>query len=978
MSTLSYQQQYQQVLADLKEVQQEDIAVSAYRVGEDRRAQQAYYTQYWLALYVRYVRLAKQLVALHDTELQPQRRQDMRTVLDSCLGRMLEARHNIVEHCGDYVSLDDTLEEMKLPPAELDPPLPTYILEDRREALMRDRTYAVSLQQHYQETEAEVAPVAIAATRFPTLFRQDPTKALPPFPSKTGEEEGQAGSAQAGTGERAALSEGSPMPLAEAVRVLQLAERGRQARQRATIQLQLYRQQQYAAAYGAELKSLTGRERAATIVQKVALGYLQQKRAKARYQQEQELLGMASTAAVRSDAEKLAAHVRKDERKARQRVNQAELMQRTLEMEEQLRHQEGPKTLEKMLDEVLMHMAQARLEGKAKDGVVDVPGAEEGGTLALLGRPSPATNAGGAGAAAASNGVSSDGARRGSRKSIVGGGAGRKSSATAAAVAGGGGGSGSRRTSAAARKAGGGTAADGAEAPSPLVPRSAFLDQVTAGTERYNAVWKARFQRSAVEQNDLDQPYDETLLRQELLEGPRGVMQDLRQCVDQLVMMEVTNLKERLEAEKNAKKKGGRKAKKEKKPKKPKLRDPMKGESVESMLNTAIYENKLQLPPPEIKLSSFVGPVSVAAGPLDRALRAQGPDEELKKKWARVLRGWTPEVEKSLGMSQKKLEELFNAYTAQGSWLRDPSAGEVRAAAAEYGVLPLGSQVVHDLAPHPTGLFLYGAPGSGKTLLAYAIANESGARFFNLSAGNFLTTKGMPKMVQVVFYAARLTGPSIIYFDHIEKIFPGKGGKGKKNKNDAEAVRGKKLKKEILKGITSLQPTDRVLLIATSTEPWTVDMAVMGKFFQRALHLAPPDYATREMLLKAFVNERLQDAHLHPLCDTAAATTRPAIEALRHVAALTDGFSAQQLRECVTQTLPTRRLERLPQHPLKPEEFVPAMSTTAGMTPADRQRYHDFQATLPVVMRRANPMEDFQPAEDGAAQRKTAAAPKKK
>ncbi|KPI89639.1 hypothetical protein ABL78_1220 [Leptomonas seymouri] len=980
MSTLSHQQQYQQVLTDLKAVQQEDIAISAQRASDDPKAQHSYFTQYWLALYVRYVQLAKQLVAIHDTELQPQRRQDMRTVLDSCLGRMLEARHSIVEHCGDYVLLDDTLEEMKLSPAQLDPPLPTYILEDRQEALRRDRAYALSLQQHYQETETDVAPVAVAASRHPKLFEQDPTKALPPLPSKASVAAGENAPGATNANAAGAASNGSPesppMPLEEAVRILQLAERGRQARQRAAIQLLLYRRQQYAAAYGAELKSLTGKERAATVVQKVALGYLERKRAKARYQQEQELLGMNSTEKVRSDKEKLAANVRREDRKARQRVNQAELMQKTLEMEEVLRHQEGPKTLEKMMDEVLMHMAQSRLEGKSKDGIVDMPSAEEGGSLALLGRSSAPAN---------SNNSGGEGGRRDSRKSVAAGGSGAglrpsyapgsSEKATAAAAAAAGASSTSRASS--SRKNGG--TAEGDEARAPMMQPSVFLDHVVAGSERYNTVWKEKFQRTAVNQNDLDQPYDEGLLRQELLEGPRGVMQDLRQCVDELVMMEVANLKERIEAEKNAnKKKGGRKGKKEKKPKKPKLRDPTKGENLESMLNTTIYENKLQLPPPEVKLSSFIGPAGVAAGPLDRALRIQGPDEELKKKWTRILKGWNAEVEASVGMPLKKMEALFSAYTAQASWLCDPSAADVRAAAAAYGVLPLGSQVIHDLAPHPGGLFLYGAPGSGKTLLSFAIANESGARFFNLSAGNFLTTKGIAKMVNIAFYTARFAGPSIIYFDNIEKIFPGKGGKGKKKRRDAEAVRGKKLKKEIIKGIASLQPTDRVLLIATSREPWSVDLTLLSRYFQRALHLAPPDYVTREALLRAFVNERLQAGHLPLLSDTATATTTPIIDALRHVATLTDGFSAKQLRDCVLQTLPLRRLQRLTQYPLAPEEFVPAMSTTEGITAADRQKFQEFQATLPVVMRRANPAKDFQPLEDEAAQRKAASAPKKR
>ncbi|KAK7196677.1 ATPase family associated with various cellular activities (AAA) [Novymonas esmeraldas] len=962
MSTLSYQQQYQQVLADLTEVQREDAHVSGLRVADDAKAQQTYYTQYWISLYVRYVRLARQLSTIHDTELQPQRRRDVRTLLDSCLGRMLEARHNIVEHCGDYVALDDTLEEMKVSPAELDPPLPTYLLEDRRETLLQERAYVLSLQQHYRDTEPEVAPVALAvAAHSAALFAHDPTRALPPLTPAADK------APDAATAAAAAPSDSKPpaMPTEEAVRVLQLAERGRQARQRAKIQMLLFRQQQYAAAHGAELRSLTGRDRAATIVQKVALSYIQQKRARARYQQEHELLGMASTAAIRSDAARVAAGVHHDDRKARQRVNEAELMQKTREMERQLRSLEGPKTLEVMLDEVLMHMAYARLEGKAKDGVVEVPTAEDGGTLALLGR---STRKGGPAGAEAGGGRASFAA--------TGRSASRASDGDAAATttsAQGGGGGGARRPS--SRRGGGGggdgAAGDGAAAaaPTPAAPPSAVLDHVSTMTERHNTLWREHFQRTRIERGDLDQPYDDALLRRELMDGARGVMQELRQCVDQLVEMEVNNLKSRVEAARNAgkkKKKGGRKGKRAKAPKKPKLRDPMKGEDLESYLNTTVYENKLQLPPMEVRLASFVGPVGISAGPLDRLLRAQTVDKEVERKWQRVLRGWGEEVERTLGMSKDKMEALFNAYAQQASWLRDPSAAEVRSAAADYAVLPLGSQVVHDLAPHPTGLLLYGAAGSGKTMLAYAIANESGARFFNLSPGNFLTTKGIAKMVQVVFYTARTRGPSIIYMDCIEKVFPGKGGKGKKGKKDAEMARGKKLKKEVLKGIASLQPTDRVLVVATSTEPWCADVAALCKVVQRAVHLAPPDFATREVLLRTFITARLAEVQAAALTPAAEGLVA---DAVRHLALLTDGLSAGQLRECVATTLTAYRLERVARHPITAEEFVPALAVTAGQSAADTQRFHTFQASLPIALRRANVAEDFQPAEEEAKRR---------
>ncbi|KAG5505345.1 hypothetical protein JIQ42_07555 [Leishmania sp. Namibia] len=951
MSTLSYQRQYQQALADLTELQGEDGYVSALRVPEDAKARQAYYTQYWLSLYVRYVGLARQLAVIHDTELQPQRRGDVRTLLDSCLGRMLEARHNIVEHCGDYVALDDTLEEMKLSPAELEPPVPTYLIEDRRETLEQERAYVMALQQHYKETEPEAAPVALAAAAHSAaLFAQDPTKALPPFPTT-------AEKAAAAVAAATAESKSAPMPVEEAVRILQLAERSRQARQRARIQLRLFRQQQYAAAHGADMSSLAGKSWAANVLQKVALGYLQQKRAAARYQQEQELLGMTSTAAIRSDSAKVAAGISHDIRKARQRVNQAELVQKTLEMSRQLKSQEGPKTLEVMLDEVLMHMAYARLDGKAKDGIMDVPAVEDGGTLTLLGSSTRKT-----GSVGSLNGAEAGGSSKAGLTVMGPSGrfASRASEVDTAANTG---------TSAGQRKSSRRPhAGDAAAAASPAVPPSAFLNHVSATAERHNVLWREQFQLTRVEKGDLDQPYDEALLRRELVDGPRGVMQDLRQCVDQLVMIEVNNLKERLEAQKNAgkRRKGGRKGKKAKAARKPKLRDPTKGEDLDSYLNTTVYENKLQLPPPDVRLSSFVGPLAISAGLLDRLLRTRTVDKEIEKKWRRVLRGWNADVEQAIRMPKEKMEALFSAFMQQASWLKDPSAAEVRAAINDYAVLPLGSQVVHDLAPHPTGLLLYGAPGSGKTLLAYAIANESGSRFFNLSPGNFLTTKGVAKIVQVVFYTARMKGPSVIYIDRIEKIFPGKGGKQGKKKKDAEAVRGKKLKKELLKGIASLQPTDRVLVVATSTEPWCADTAALCKSFQRAVHLAAPDFAAREVLLHAFIKARLEAAHVTAIT---SATEASIAEAVSQISLLTEGFSAGQLRDCVAQTLSDYRLERLAHYPVKAEEFVPALSAMTGLSAAEVQRFHDFQASLPVKMRRANAAEDFQPSEEEARRR---------
>jgi len=102
---------------------------------------------------------------------------------------------------------------------------------------------------------------------------------------------------------------------------------------------------------------------------------------------------------------------------------------------------------------------------------------------------------------------------------------------------------------------------------------------------------------------------------------------------------------------------------------------------------------------------------------------------------------------------------------------------QVRQAVTEYCILPLGSQVIHDAAPHHNAVLLYGFPKSGKTMLTHAICNETGANFFNLSPATFNPGSGAQKIIQMIFRIARSLAPSVIYIDQVEKIF---GGKGKK------------------------------------------------------------------------------------------------------------------------------------------------------------------------------------------------------
>ena len=103
-----------------------------------------------------------------------------------------------------------------------------------------------------------------------------------------------------------------------------------------------------------------------------------------------------------------------------------------------------------------------------------------------------------------------------------------------------------------------------------------------------------------------------------------------------------------------------------------------------------------------------------------------------------------------------------------------PSEAQIRQNVTEYCILPLGSAFVRSKAPFVKSLLLYGPKGCGKTLLAQAVANHTGAVFLNLSPSNlegkFPEKNGLAKLMHMAFAVARAPqlGPAVIYLDEVE------------------------------------------------------------------------------------------------------------------------------------------------------------------------------------------------------------------
>ncbi|CAM0874128.1 unnamed protein product [Alopecurus aequalis] len=179
------------------------------------------------------------------------------------------------------------------------------------------------------------------------------------------------------------------------------------------------------------------------------------------------------------------------------------------------------------------------------------------------------------------------------------------------------------------------------------------------------------------------------------------------------------------------------------------------------------------------------------------------------------------------------------------------------------------------------GILLFGPPGTGKTMLAKAVATEAGANFINISMSS-ITSKWFgegEKYVKAVFSLASKISPSVIFIDEVDSML----GR-RENPGEHEAMR--KMKNEFMINWDGLRTKDkeRVLVLGATNRPFDLDEAVIRRF-PRRLMVNLPDTSNREKILKVILakEELGQDTDLESL------------------ASMTDGYSGSDLKNlCVT------------------------------------------------------------------------------
>ena len=150
-----------------------------------------------------------------------------------------------------------------------------------------------------------------------------------------------------------------------------------------------------------------------------------------------------------------------------------------------------------------------------------------------------------------------------------------------------------------------------------------------------------------------------------------------------------------------------------------------------------------------------------------------------------------------------------------------------------------------DASP-PNGILLFGPPGTGKTMLAKAVANESEANFISVKGPEFLSkwVGESEKAVRETFKKARQAAPCVVFMDEIDSIVPARGaGLGS---HVTERVVS-----QILTELDGLEELRGVVVIGATNRPDIIDPALLrpGRF-DRLVYIPPPDKKARLEIFK--------------------------------------------------------------------------------------------------------------------------------
>ncbi|KAM6151890.1 dynein regulatory complex protein 11 [Erethizon dorsatum] len=769
---------------------------------------QGFIFQMLATFYINYVQIFRNLENVYDQIVHPQKRILIRKILDGVMGRILELKNDMVElELTEFHYFDDILQDLKLTPQQLDIPIPKYFLREKLEVIKEREKI---LAQILADSGLDVPEVKISV---------------------------------------------KPVPLEEAVKLIQVAERARQGRLRALFMKQIYLQE-----YRGKQSRLLGKQiadagAAALRIQKVWRGFHQCKKTERERDEEMVFLGMNppprldEVSPIITRAEKVD-HLRNEV----QMKHEEHYREALVTIKNDLKLIEGPDIKENLQDQIRHWFIECRnLTGTFPN----YPDVEDGGSAIIFSNKTPEQVIDDILASQDDDEKSKKKKKKEKKKT-------RKE-----------------------KEKKGTKEKPKEENEEWKMSPSVFLQSLQEGNSTYKDMWVNKD-----ESWNFLQDYDPELIKQE---KRKELESEIRVQVDALMRQELKNLKLAVNKErelpgKEGRKKGKKKGKKGKKGKRGKKDKDLTADRTIESLYKELVEEGLLIQALKVNLSDYIGEYSYLGTTLHRLA----------------------------------IEPM-------------PSLLDVRQLVTLYGILPLGSAMVHEKAPLVKSLLLAGPSGVGKKMLVHAICTETGANLFNLSAANiagkYPGKSGLQMMLHVVFKVARQLQPSVLWIEDTEKTFY------KKVPNAEKLNEPKRLKKQLPKILKLLKPDDRILIVGTTQRPFDAELQSFCKVYEKIILVPRPDYASRYVLWKQIIQRKggVLTKALNISC----------------LAKVTDGFTQGHIVEVVKNVLTERRIQQQVPRPLTAGEFITAITSMSPVYKEEEDCFKDWYAKTPLGKRRA-------------------------
>jgi transitional endoplasmic reticulum ATPase len=233
----------------------------------------------------------------------------------------------------------------------------------------------------------------------------------------------------------------------------------------------------------------------------------------------------------------------------------------------------------------------------------------------------------------------------------------------------------------------------------------------------------------------------------------------------------------------------------------------------------------------------------------------------------------------------------------------------------------------------PKGILLYGPPGVGKTLLAKAVATESGANFISVRGPEILSkwVGESERAIREIFRKARVYAPTVVLFDEIDSIVPHRG-----SVNEGTHVT-ERIVSQLLTEIDGIEKLNNVVIIGATNRPDLIDPALLrpGRL-DKVIYVPSPEMKSRLEILKVHTRKM-------PLAEDVD---------LEYIARATEGYVGADLAALVREAALYALREDLSSSRVYMRHFLQAMTKIRPSLSEDMIRFYEswrdrFKQRLP-------------------------------